>query len=442
MSLEQIDRIVIVLLENRSFDHALGYLSLPDASPKPMDVNGLCDKQDWLAAFANSDSKGHVYPCHALSKHVQTIGDPPHDLADITIQINTPTSSKAHPMMGGFVRSYEKTTPSDPSAVMGYYKADAVPIFDFFARNFVVCDRWFSALPTGTQANRLVAMGGESKIFDNVANPLRFPDQDLVYDWLTKHEVDWCSYQWAGFPFFFLMARWRGRIWASMNDINGGGRFRRFEWFEKQWTTGENLPDVIFIEPKYTDDVVHRIDAPNDDHSPTGIAPGQVFLSRIYRTLISNRSLWAKTLLIITYDEHGGFFDHVPPLEIPAVAGGKQFKTCGVRVPAFLVSPQVEAGTICKLPLDHTSILQLLADKFSRKGIYSEAVSRRQKYLKPLKDVLLKQSTGAARRPKIAPPEAQVAEAMAQIANEAHLSHPPSMSKTAQAFQALAGPGV
>ena len=89
---------------------------------------------------------------------------------------------------------------------MGYYDQAAVPIFDFFAHNFVICDHWFAALPTGTQANRLMAMSGESSLVDNAR--VLLPDQQLVYDWLDRHRVTWCAYQSGDFlPFFALMPR-------------------------------------------------------------------------------------------------------------------------------------------------------------------------------------------------------------------------------------------
>ncbi|WP_454871565.1 alkaline phosphatase family protein [Paraburkholderia xenovorans] len=133
------------------------------------------------------------------------------------------------------------------------------------------------------------------------------------------------------------------------------------------------MPQVIFIEPEYTDGP-HL--APNDDHSPTGVAPGQAFLADIYRT-VSASERWNETLMIVTYDEHGGFFDHVSPLSIPTEVAGYQFQTTGLRVPAFLISPYVTPGGVFSGDLDHTSILQLLADKFNAGGTYSAPVSAR-----------------------------------------------------------------
>lgn len=93
-------------------------------------------------------------------------------------------------------------------------------------------------------------------------------------------------------------------------------------------------------------------------------------------------------MLIVTYDEHGGFFDHVTPLAVPSQAGGINFKTTGVRVPAFVISPYVQPGSVFSEPVDTTAILQLLADRFSRDKIYSPTVSARQKYFKPLSTIL------------------------------------------------------
>jgi phospholipase C len=266
--------------------------------------------------------------------------------------------------MGGFVKSYARVGPRDPSLVMGHYKKDAVPCFDFFARNFLICDRWFSCLPTGTQANRLMAMAGESLISDNVPNTL--PDQKLVYDWLDDQKVDWCAYQWKSFPFFFLMERWRMDMFVSLSNPRGSGRFRHYEAFDEQWRNSAPMPSVIFIEPKYTNDPLPF--DPNDDHSPTGVAKGQEFVRQIYATLTGNRKRWKNTMMIITYDEHGGFFDHVPPLLVPNRSGGHDFQWTGPRVPGFIVSPHVPSGKVFSEPLDHTAILQLLAEKFTTTG--------------------------------------------------------------------------
>jgi phospholipase C len=399
MALKDIETIVIVILENRSFDHMLGYLSLAAASP-PMPVEGFRDDPAWMAARANSFA-GTSFPIHRIGAGLQTIDDPPHEEATIAIQINTSPRPGLPGTMGGFVESYMKRNPppADRSVVMGYYAEDAVPVFDFFARNFAVCDHWFSALPTGTQANRLMAMSGESSIVDNA--PVTLPDQDLVYDWLTAHGVSWCTYQWGDFfPFFSLMPHWLPEIVTSLtlSDFGGPGRFRRYSRFNQEWTTNARMPSVIFLEPEYTDGPHAN---PNDDHPPTGAAKGQEFLADIYTTLISNKARWQKTMMIVTYDEHGGFFDHVAPPPIPIDVANFHFTTAGVRVPAFVVSPQVAPGTVFSENLDHTSMLQLLADRFNPNGDYSAAVGARQPQLGSLAKVLLPTPPAVPRAPPI-----------------------------------------
>jgi phospholipase C len=191
------------------------------------------------------------------------------------------------------------------------------------------------------------------------------------------------------------MPKWLPEIVTSLAlPLEGsGGRFRRYSRFKADWTNSSNLPRVIFIEPEYTDGP-HRV--PNDDHPPTGVAPGQAFLADIYQT-ISATARWNETLMIVTYDEHGGFFDHVSPLDISTDVAGYQFQTTGLRVPAFLISPYVVPGGVFSGDLDHTSILQLLADKFNAGGTYSAPVSARTQLSR------LSTALSDARRPDPAP---------------------------------------
>ncbi|HMG47081.1 MAG TPA: alkaline phosphatase family protein [Allosphingosinicella sp.] len=392
MALKDIDHIIFVMLENRSFDHMLGYLSL-DETAGPIAVDGLRSGKAWRDSFANSGD-GTLYRVNRLSPtRKEKVDDPPHNKAAIRAQIDTAPAGPGPMRMGGFVQSYidsrtkavdaktgkpkPKPKPKRPGDVMGYYDAEGVPAFDFLARHFCVCDRWFTPLPLGTQANRLMAMGGESSIVDNKGIG-KFPDQTLVYSWLDDRKIPWRVYTWGGFvPFFTLMKRYRGRIALSM--LLGDGEFRGYSRLVKHWQDNSKpFPSVAFIEPEYSDGPGSRA---NDDHPPTGVAGGQALLADIYNILISNPVRWAKTLLIVTYDEHGGFFDHVPPVSLAATAGGEPFTTTGPRVPALLVSPQVGQGQIYSEPLDHTSVLQLLCDRFAGGAPYSQAVSDRQKVL-------------------------------------------------------------
>ena len=370
--LDLIDTIIAVLMENRSFDHMVGYLGLP--GPRRLPVEGVSADADWLKRHANSG----VEP---FAMTTEAIPDPPHEQKTIALQIGTPGTPGGPCPMNGFVESYRTANPPDNRLVMGYYKEAQVPTFDFFAHSFTVCDHWFASLPTGTQANRLMAMGGATTIIDNA--PIFLPDQPLVYDWLTERGVSWCAYQAGGFlPFFSLMRAWQDEIAVSLAlDAlvpHAHPRFRRFSNFARDWSTEQSMPSVIFIEPEYTDGP-HA--DPNDDHPPTGILAGQQLLASIYSAIIGNPARWRHTVLIVTYDEHGGFYDHVPPLDIPTPLLGHGmtpvFTTTGVRVPGFIISPLVDADAVFHGAVDHTSILQFIADKFGG-GFYSGYVSDRQ----------------------------------------------------------------
>jgi phospholipase C len=400
----------------------------------------LRDDAAWSGPLANQ-SGGTVYPIHLLDPSVQEIPDPAHDHNSIQVQIAAPPVGGAPNRMGGFVQSYVRFSdkpPTDPSLVMGYYDQRAVPVFDLFARNFAICDHWFSALPTGTQANRLMAMSGESALVDDAR--VLLPDQPLVYDWLAQRQVPWCAYA-KTFPFFSMMPRWSGEIATSLalSAAGGRGRFRLYEKFSDEWQAAASMPQVIFIEPEYTNGP--HLDA-DDDHPPTGIAKGQGFLAEVYAVLTSNPARWANTMLIVAYDEHGGFFDHVPPLDIPATAGGFSFATTGVRVPAFVVSPHVAPGTVFSQPLDHTSILQLLADRFAGGQDYSAAVAARQSHLARLAGVLA--DTPAPRQPA---PDAAALAKVAEVADAlppptprgADLGDPPSSQAFRNAVMKIAG---
>jgi phospholipase C len=459
MSLQDIETFVIVILENRSFDHMVGYLSLANAKP-PMPVDGLRDDAVWQANYGN-DFGGKSNNINLLDPN-HTVIDPPHPSKAISQQINTPPHLASLKRMGGFVASYAnpsnynagdlKPPPQDLPLVMGYYDKRSSYVFDFFARNFAICDKWFSSLPASTQPNRLMAMSGESTISDNVSLT-RFPNQDLVYDWLSRtpnpddpsSKVSWCSYQWRGFPFFTLMSRWRGVILAQLADPIGLGNFRHYsdffhtgQSFKAHWQNGGKIPSVVFIEPKYTDDKISSA-TPNDDHPPTGISGGQALVLDIYNTLISNPGLWAKTMMIVTYDEHGGFFDHVQPINIPAHAGDQLFSSTGVRVPAFVISPHVEPGTVFQGPLDHTSILQLLADRFTPNMTYSRAVADRQAHLVRLSTILSRHPPAQARTPKLPTTLATAAAKRAKAILKLQLAAPPptSLNETALAFTEL-----
>lgn len=375
MNLDNIEHIVFLMLENRSFDQMLGYLNRED-TPGRIALEGLQANQAWLDATANYENPGSAPRASKVISSSVRIDDPPHGFKWVPDQMAA--GNPGPPTMGGFVKTYvdawrqnEHRPPTDPGAVMRYYDASSVWAYDFLARNYCVCDHWFTPLPTGTQPNRLMGMGGHSKIRRN-KRPF-IPKHDLVYDWLNQHNVDWSVYRWGGaLPFFALMPKWWDNILLSDAEV---GKFRKFDRLRQDWAPGGGAPTVLFIEPAYSE---LRGERANDDHAPTRITGGQLLVADVYDILTSNVQRWAKTLLIITYDEHGGFFDHVEPLPIRKQVGNHWFETSGPRVPALLVSPFVDARQVFDRRIDHTAFLSLLAEKFTHQIPYSDKVQARQ----------------------------------------------------------------
>ncbi len=242
--LTRIEHIFVLMLENRSFDHLLGHLSLSPTDPLP--VNGIKLPLDQWA----NEYNGHRYPLFPLTS--VRVPDPLHDRERIDRQI------KSAPIrMRGFVASYgidNEVSQALPPPAMGFYTQADVPMSDFFARNFTVCDSWYAPLPTGTQPNRLMAMAGYSRIDDNCF-PL--PYHYLVYNWLADNQVAFRVYH-EEVPFFLMMKEW---AWHIPLD----GRFQRLLQLKRDIESGD-LPPVVFVEPTYTAAPHHG--PPSDAHRP------------------------------------------------------------------------------------------------------------------------------------------------------------------------------
>ncbi len=360
----KVNRIVIVIMENRSFDNVLGYLRHPQQGNRN-DVEGIEDLNNPAYANANSDSEA-IFPFWMDDNAL--LSDLPHERDEVKEQLAHSTLSNEYEM-NGFVKAYEDTFHSAVAKppVMGLLQAKDLPTTATLADRYTVCDNWFACLPTSTAPNRMMSMCGYTEI--DTTNAL-VPDQKTVYDWLLAHEVSWRVYS-AGLPFLTLMPRLSPLLLTS--------HFRRFGDLEQTLKTDFPIdkPHVIFVEPDYYDSPIH-FDGACDNHPPLPMAPGEVFLGKICR-ILSNDAGWAKTLLVITYDEHGGFFDHVPPKPIKYrnSKAGISFDSTGPRVPAIVAGRFARKGVAHEL-LDNTSILQMLADRFGEPGeSYSPEVAGR-----------------------------------------------------------------
>lgn len=363
---QNVDTIVVVMMENRSFDHILGHLRHPEDGNRG-DVDGIESFENPNYLNPSSDGVG-IAPF--WMSDAPLLSDLPHDPDAVRKQLAFSEVSGSYAMTG-FVRAYEDefhTSVREP-AVMGILRGNDVPITGALAAQYTVCDRWFACLPTSTAPNRLMSMCG----FTNHADTgVLLPDQAIVYDWLSQHGARWRVYS-AGLPFFTLMPRLAPLLLTShFRDLDDLAR-------DIQNDAPHEWPQVIFVEPDYHDCPVHRR-PPCDNHAPLPMRPGEAFLAEVYAALTSNPQRWARTVLIVTYDEHGGFFDHVAPLPVKyRNPNGVSFDSTGPRVPTIVAGPFAPRG-VSHATLDNTSILQLLAERFGRANeVYSSEVLGRMK---------------------------------------------------------------
>jgi phospholipase C len=369
-----IDTIVIVMMENRSFDHMLGCLRLPRYGGRA-DVNGIEELGN--PAYANPSQNATMAAPFIAANDNPLTNDLPHTRRYVAQQLaDAPVAGRF--AMNGFVSSYERYTGTtgvlDPPP-MSMLPPQLMPITHFFAREFTLCDHWHASLPASTQPNRLMALSGDVFYDENQHGLL--DNQDLIFDWLDRNRVRWRVYT-AGVSFLALMPK----MWpALLTD-----RFKSLSALvqDVQHERDSEFPQVVFVEPDYDDLPVHLSGHACDNHPPVPVAYGEAFLKRVYDALTSSPHRWGKTVIIYTYDEHGGFFDHVPPPRIgyaPPVGAhfAAPFTSLGPRVPALVISPFAEAGGVHHDTLDHTSILQLLAERFSpNPASYSRSVDSRR----------------------------------------------------------------
>ena len=360
-SLSQIDHIVVLMLENRSFDSMLGYLALDDAY-------AFRDELCGLDATMNNTYDGTPYPVHPLpGTTMQSWETPAHDGPDVDKQLAADN--------GGFVENFVTTrdaahqsAAANPASccVTGYHTRDQLYAFDHLAKNYTICDQWFSSVPGATMPNRLYSVCGTSGGLrsNKKVNGFDFPVYHLPS--FVRQLEGHASWRWyrhdALIPSTLSMFDPEYRAGHNAN-------FSLYSDFARHCSTGK-LANVSWVEPGFFDKwgLFHE----NDDHPPTDVVRGQQLVHEICDALMSS-PCWPKTLLVIVYDEHGGFFDHVTP---PAAEDDDpSMRRYGVRVPALLVSPYATAG-VSSTVFDHTSILRTILDRF-RPELDSDVMGRR-----------------------------------------------------------------
>lgn len=391
-NLRAVKHIVVLMKENRSFDQMLGYLTR-DGLP---DLDGLTGEE------SNTDAEGNVHKVfewgpgqtvfHPPQDHTGKILDPCHGPECVAEQLAEGN--------GGFVKNFLATRkdkagnpvtlePEYRALPMGYYTARHLSVYDHLARNYCVCDAWHSSIPGDTWPNRLYSLAGRQG--EKIGYKRGFWGELLarlkglpkvgglrdapIYDvpaftrQLADHQWRWYSQD----PATLRAADSRYRTIRHLNRDNFA-YFDRTKLLLKEELVdfplethdsflddaakGE-LRDVSWIDPNFAD--LHVLDPnSNDDHPPADVKAGQALVLEVYEAL-RNSPAWEDTILIVVYDEHGGFYDHVAP---PLAPPGSEYPTLGVRVPALVIGPRVKRF-VCHQTFEHTSLIATILRRFA-----------------------------------------------------------------------------
>lgn len=367
MDLKQIKHIIVLMLENRSFDHILGFSGLPG-------IDGLSSGR-----YINTDADGEPVPVTPDASYAGDFDkDPGHDFEDVQVQLygtTTPTGNQ-DPDMSGFVKSYAERyglNPSTSHRVMRCFAPEKVPVILTLAKQFAVCDQWFSSLPGPTLPNRLFAHCGTSGGRLDMS-PEYFNGFRTIYEVLDKASTP--TYK-NGVPATIYSDGWTSAATFTYLLENQRQFFATLEDFYSDCAgSEEDVPAYCFLEPRYSSTMADGTFYPqNDQHPDSDVRQGEKLIYRVYKAIRQNRKLWESSVLVITYDEHGGLYDHVPPPKCLAPdakpgALGFDFQRLGVRVPAVIVSPYINPGTICSKVFDHTSLIATARKLFT--GVWQD----------------------------------------------------------------------
>ncbi|HVG23228.1 MAG TPA: alkaline phosphatase family protein [Thermoanaerobaculia bacterium] len=358
---EKIKHVVVLMLENRSFDHMLAGVKFatPVKQATISDFNLDASKKKVPVSF-NATPGIDVGPDHGhLGVMVQLTGRDPDNAKPP--RYNRPYKTDN----SGFIQNFEsvssKHDPPHPQFgvnIMKCHPETDVPVLATLAKEFAVCDQWFCSVPGQTWPNRNFAHSGTSDGETNIrkrtfTNPTLFERLDQAKKrWRVYH--DGIAQVWV-YP----------RLW---DDKVFRGRFHDISRLAGDVASG-NMPEYTFIEPRHFGKSANS-QHPENPNNAESFHGGEALIKFVYDTLRSNPKVWNQTLLVITYDEHGGFYDHVSPPENvvrpdkKVSSEGFQFDMLGVRVPAVLVSPWIERGTVDSTVYDHCSIGRSVRELF------------------------------------------------------------------------------
>ncbi|OWM65502.1 hypothetical protein CDL15_Pgr009092 [Punica granatum] len=344
---QPIKTIVVLVLENRSFDHMLGWMK------KTIDPNIDGVTGDECNPISTNNTSNPLPKTICFTDDADFVDpDPAHSFEAVAQQVFG-SSSSSMPSMSGFVEQALSVSQNLSQTVMKGFRPDAVPVYAALVREFAVFDRWFSSIPGPTQPNRLfvysaTSHGSTSHVVRQLA--LGYP-QKTIFDSLRENgRLDFGIY-YQSIPSTLF--------YRNLRKLKYVPNFHQYDLkFERDARNG-HLPNLTVIEPRYFD----LVGLPaNDDHPSHDVANGQKLVKEVYEALRASPQ-WNQTLLIITYDEHGGFYDHVktPFRDVPNPDGNTgpapyffKFDRLGVRVPTIMVSPWIKKGTVISNPVGPT----------------------------------------------------------------------------------------
>ncbi|VFQ83347.1 unnamed protein product [Cuscuta campestris] len=336
-----IKTVVVLVMENRSFDHMLGWMK-QKVNPE---IDGVDGSQFNPISTADPNS-----PRLFFGKESHLVDpDPSHSFEAIREQIfGSNHSSTDPPPMNGFAQQAAAVDPNMSRSVMNGFDPDLVPVYKTLVSEFAVFDRWFASVPASTQPNRLYVHSGTSHgAVSNVPSLLvkGYP-QRTIFESLDESGIDFGIY-YQSIPTTLF--------YRNLRKLKYAGKFHPYWLSFKSDARKGKLPGYVVVEQRYVDSAVEPA---NDDHPSHDVYQGQMLVKEVYEALRSSPQ-WNQTLFLITYDEHGGFYDHAPmPVSgVPSPDGivGPDpsyfnFDRLGVRVPTIAISPWIEKATVVHGP--------------------------------------------------------------------------------------------
>jgi phospholipase C len=352
MANSNLKHIVVVMMENRSFDHLLGLMKAENA-----ELRGVAPGE-----YSNDTTSGHTVGVGSGARSQgDFLIDPGHEFVDVHMQLyGQPFDANVtagDPDMSGFVKNYEQLAGQGKGdVVMRCFSPEQLPTLATLARSYAVCDAWFSSVPGPTLPNRAFAHFGTS--FGRLdMSPDYFRMQPSIYQRLRqagkRGKIYYYDSTSSTLGLTFLLAD-QSSYFGLLGDF-------------KRDCRQDQLPEYAFVEPNYVD---HGGADASDQHPDHAVDAGDSFLREIYDAIRSKQAVWESTLLIIVWDEHGGLYDHEVPPVVSHLDGFSSttpkfdFSRLGVRVPAVIVSPFVEPGTVDHTPYEHASIPATVTEQF------------------------------------------------------------------------------